>query len=176
MEIRILDLIQNCRTGFGDAVIPLITCLGNGGILWILFTFLLLVLKKTRKAGIVLAAALIINAVICNIILKPAVARIRPCDVNTAVNLLIKRPEDFSFPSGHTSASFTCTTGLFMLRIRKFWIPALVLSCLIAFSRMYLYVHYPTDVLGGIAVGIFSGAASWLIFRKVWKDSNDVRV
>lgn len=170
MEIKILDFIQKSKTDFGDTVLTAITSLGNGGIFWILFTLILLFIKKTRKMGAVLAAALIIDAVLCNIILKPAVARIRPYDVNTAVNLIVKKPSDYSFPSGHTAASFTCTTGLFMFRLKKFWIPALVLSVLIAFSRLYLYVHYPTDILGGIAVGIFAGMTSWYIFRHVWKD------
>lgn len=172
MEIRILDFIQKSKTGAGDLILPFITSLGNAGIVWIVFTLVLLVVKKTRRIGLVLCTALIINAVVCNIILKPTVARIRPFDVNTAVELIIKKPNDYSFPSGHTSASFTCTTGLFMFRQKKFWIPALVLSVLIAFSRMYLYVHYPTDILGGIAVGIFAGLVSWFIFKNIWKKSS----
>ncbi len=170
MELKILDSIQNIRNGFGDVFFPLITALGNGGVFWIALTLVLLCIKKTRRIGAVLTAALIINALVCNVILKPVVARTRPFDVNTTVRLLVKRPSDYSFPSGHTSASFTCSAGLFLCRIKKFWIPALVLSVIIAFSRMYLYVHYPTDILGGIAVGIFAGISGWVLIRKVWKE------
>lgn len=165
-EIHILDLIQKIRNDFLDSVFSVITHFGDGGVFWILFTLVLLAFRKTRKIGIVLSIALIIEAVLCNLLLKPVVARTRPYDVNTAVRLIVNKPGDFSFPSGHTSASFTCTTGLFMFRIKKFWIPALVLSVLIAFSRMYLYVHYPTDILGGAVLGIMSGTAAWFIYRK----------
>lgn len=170
MEIQILDYIQRLQTNPGDIILKGITMLGDGGIVWIVLALVLLFFRKTRKAGIVMAVALIINALTCNLVLKPLVARPRPFDANPAVSLLVKKPHDYSFPSGHTSASFACTSSIFMYGVKKYWIPPLVLSCLIAFSRMYLYVHYPTDILGGIAVGILSALASWCIFKKVWKN------
>ena len=91
-------------------------------------------------------------------VLKPLIARVRPCDVNTAVQLLVARPDDFSFPSGHTGASFAEVTALYAGG-NRLWIPALLLAALISFSRLYLYVHYPTDVLAGILLG---AAAGWL--------------
>ena len=97
------------------------------------------------------------DALLCNLILKPLVARIRPYDVNTAVQLLVSKPVDYSFPSGHTAASFASVVALFMAGERKLWKPALVLAVLIAFSRLYLYVHYPTDVLGGLILGLIAG-------------------
>lgn len=169
MEIQILDALQKIRTDFLDTAFSLITLLGDGGVFWIVFTLVLLAVKKTRRMGIVLCMALIIDALLCNLFLKPVIARTRPYDINTAVNLIVKKPNDYSFPSGHTAASFTCTTGLFFFRIKKFWIPALVLSVLIAFSRLYLYVHYPTDVLGGIMLGISAGTAAWFIYRKIYR-------
>lgn len=97
------------------------------------------------------------GALLCNVILKPLVARIRPYDVNTAVQLLVSKPVDYSFPTGHTAASFASVVALFMAGERKLWKTALVLAVLIAFSRLYLYVHYPTDVLGGLILGLIAG-------------------
>ena len=100
---------------------------------------------------------LCIDVIVCNGLLKNLVARTRPCDVNTAIQLLISHPTDYSFPSGHTAASFTAVAALYFSGDKKIWKAAIILGILIAFSRMYLYVHYPTDILGGILVGIFSG-------------------
>ena len=93
----------------------------------------------------------------------------RPYDVNTAIAILIKKPLDFSFPSGHTAASFAAMTALFLAKMKKAWIAALVLAVLIAFSRLYFYVHYPTDVLGGAVVGILSGIIGYAIVEKIDK-------
>lgn len=163
IEIQILDWIQNIRTPFGDIIVPLISGLGNAGIIWIALTIVLLVIPKTRRSGLIMALALIADLILCNGILKNLVARTRPYDVNTAVNLLIEKPVDYSFPSGHTAASFAAVTALYLAGEKKLWKPALVLSVLIAFTRMYLYVHYPTDILGGIAVGIISGYIGFFI-------------
>lgn len=170
MEISILDWIQSMRTPIGDAVIPIITKLGNVGIIWILLSVVLLINPKTRKSGAIVAAALCVEFVLCNGILKNLFRRIRPCDVNTAIQLLIKRPKDFSFPSGHTAVSFAAVAALmFAGEKKKLWLPALVLAVFIAFSRLYLYVHYPTDILGGIVVGIFAGYAGNWIVNQLWK-------
>ena len=142
---------------------PIISMLGNAGAIWIVCAVVLLVIPKTRKVGVVLAVSLAIEALCCNVILKPLVARIRPFDVNTAVQLLISPPKDFSFPSGHTGAAFAAASALFFSK-NRLWIPSLVLAILIAFSRLYLYVHYPSDVLGGILLGILSG---WLGYTLV---------
>lgn len=157
IELQILDWIQQMRTPAGDVWMPLISRLGNAGMIWILLMCLLLVIPRTRKWGIALAAALCLDAVICNMILKPVVGRIRPCDVNQSVQLLIARPADYSFPSGHTAASFTTVAALYFAGAKKLWKITLPLALLMAFSRMYLYVHYPTDVLGGVIVGCAAG-------------------
>lgn len=117
----------------------------------------LILIPRTRKIGFAVMAAVILDSVLCNVILKNIFVRPRPCDVNTAINLLIPRPLGYSFPSGHTSAAFAAVAALYFSGERKIWKAALALAILIAFSRMYLYVHYPTDVLGGILVGIFCG-------------------
>ncbi|MDO5548004.1 MAG: phosphatase PAP2 family protein [Eubacteriales bacterium] len=157
MELSILDAIQtNLGCDFLDVVMPRITALGNKGAVWIGITFLLLLFPKTRRAGVTAAIGLVLELLVCNLALKPLVARTRPCDINTAVSLLIARPRDFSFPSGHTGASFAVVSALYF-RQNRLWIPGLVLAVLIGFSRLYLYVHYPSDVLAGALIGILSG-------------------
>ena len=157
LDFAILDWIQaHFRCGFGDIIMPIITRLGDGGVVWIVLAVGLILFPKTRKIGITVAISLALEVICCNAILKPLVGRIRPYDINTAVGLLIPRPTDFSFPSGHTGASFAAAAALedsnYRLRI-----PAWVLAVLIAFSRLYLYVHYPTDVLAGAMLGILTG-------------------
>lgn len=169
MELRILDFLQTIHTPLLDKILAFITSLGNAGIIWIVLAVVLLILPKTRKTGIIVAAALLMDLVLCNLILKNLVARVRPYDVNTAIAILIKKPLDFSFPSGHTAASFAAMTALFLAKMKKAWIAALILAVLIAFSRLYFYVHYPTDVLGGAVVGILSGIIGYAIVEKIDK-------
>lgn len=159
MDFFILDYVQaHLRCDFLDVFMPFVTRFGDGGIFWFFCTVLLLVFPKTRRAGAAMAAGLVLELILCNLLLKPAVARIRPYDVNTAVQILIVPPRDFSFPSGHTGAAFASAAALFFNRNRG-WVPALLLAVLIAFSRLYLYVHYPTDVFAGVIIGILAG---WL--------------
>ena len=151
-------IAENLHTPFGDAVMPAITFLGDGGWIWILMALVLLCIPKYRKAGLRMAAALLMGVVVCNLLLKPLVGRMRPFDYElqcfgTVVPLLIEAPTDFSFPSGHTIASFEAATVL-LLHDKRLGIPATVLAIMIAFSRLYLYVHYPTDVLASIVLGI----------------------
>ncbi len=169
MELRFLDFLQTIHTPLLDKILAFITSLGNAGIIWIVLAVVLLILPKTRKTGIIVAAALLMDLILCNLILKNLVARVRPYDVNTAIAILIKKPLDFSFPSGHTAASFAAMTALFLAKMKKAWIAALVLAVLIAFSRLYFYVHYPTDVLGGAVVGILSGIIGYEIVEKIDK-------
>lgn len=166
-EIQILNWIQDVfRCPFLDTVMPLITALANGGIFWIALALLLTFHKKTRPLGITVILAMVLELICCNLILKPLVARVRPFEINTAVELLIKKPLDASFPSGHTGCSFAVVSALFFSRSRG-WAPACVLSILIAFSRLYLYVHFPTDVLGGLVLGLASGWAAVKLFKSV---------
>lgn len=161
LEFELLDMIQALRSPVGDAIMVFITNLGNGGIIWILTAAVLLFIPKTRKAGVVMAVTLCLDAILCNGILKNLFARIRPCDIRDSVQLLIARPDDFSFPSGHTAASFAAVAALFFSGKRKLWKPAFVLAVLIAFSRLYLYVHFPTDILGGIVLGVLCGYVAY---------------
>ena len=172
MEIHILDMIQNLRTPIGDVVIPLITRLGDAGIIWIILTVLLLIIPKTRKTGVIMMAALLVDVLLCNVFIKNLVARTRPFDVNTAVQLLVAKPRDYSFPSGHTAASFASVMALYLAGEKKMWKAALVLAVLIALSRLYLYVHYPTDIIGGVVFGSLSGylgykSVEWIQEQKI---------
>lgn len=162
MEIQILNWLQGLHNPILDKFMCLITHLGDAGIIWIILAIVMILIPKTRKSGVIVAAALVVDVLLCNVILKNLVGRIRPFDVNTSVQLLISKPKDFSFPSGHTAASFASVAALYLAGEKKLWKPALVLAILIAFSRMYLYVHYPTDILGGIIFGILS---AWIGYQ-----------
>lgn len=162
IELKILDFIQTLHIPLLDKIMVGITSLGDAGIIWIILTVLFLAMPKTRRTGSIMLAALIVQTILCNVILKNLFARTRPYDVNTTIQLLIPKLKDFSFPSGHTSASFTIVSALYFAK-DSLWKPALVLACLIAVSRLYLYVHYPTDVIGGLVLGILSGYAGYRV-------------
>ena len=172
-EFQLLDGIQQF---FGcqwlDAVMPGLSSLGDAGICWIVLSILLLLFPRTRRAGFASAAALIFMLVGCNMILKPLVARPRPFAVRPPVRLLLPEPRDFSFPSGHSCASFASATAVWK-NSRRIGFPALALACLIAFSRLYLYVHYPTDVLAGILLGIAFGYLGNLTAAKIMPRKNN---
>ena len=140
MEFMILDAIQTLRTPWLDGFMVFVSSLGNKGAVWIALAVVLLAFPKYRRLGAVVACALVLDLVACNLVLKPLVARPRPCDINTALDYLIARPHGWSFPSGHTAASFAAASALWFGKSRL-WIPCGILAALIAFSRLYLYVR-----------------------------------
>ena len=157
LDFGILDWVQtHLRCAFLDAVVPAITLLGEFGAVWILLALVLLMRKETRTMGVAVAVALAVDVLLCNGVLKPLIARPRPFTLRPEIELLVKAPWDYSFPSGHTAASFAAVAALFQQKSRL-WIPALVLGTAIALSRIYLYVHYPSDVLCGVILGILCG-------------------
>ena len=162
-EFQILDKLQTIHTPLLDRFMVAITKLGDAGIL----TVNLLLIPKTRKSGVYMAVALIADLIICNVILKPIVARIRPYSINQTVHLLVTPLKDYSFPSGHTAASFASVSALYFAGRKRMAAGTLIVSVLIAFSRMYLYVHYPTDVLGGLIIGLLCGWIADMIIQKV---------
>ena len=169
MELAILDWIQShLRCGFLDAVLPVITRTADHGELWIILALVLLVIRNQRKYGAAVACGLVLDLVSCNLLLKPLVGRIRPFAVNTAVELLVKAPLDASFPSGHTAASFA---AVFALKAAgsPLWKPALAVAVVISFSRLYLYVHWPSDVLAGALLGAAVGWAGARLAEKAGK-------
>lgn len=154
-----------------DAIMPVITILGDAGIFWIAVAVLLLCIPKYRRIGLGMGIALIMGLVVCNITLKPLIGRIRPYDYElqqfgNQIALLIAPLHDGSFPSGHTLASFEAATVLLMNN-KKMGIPAMILAILISFSRLYLYVHYPSDVLVSIVLGIGFAIIGNLLAPKV---------
>ncbi len=169
-EIPILNFIQeNFKCEFLDNVLPHITRWADGGFIWILAAIVLLFFKKTRKAGCVMGLSLVMGVVFGNAILKPLVARTRPYVVNPDVSLLIEQLKDYSFPSGHTLASFEGAASLMLTHRKAMGIPALIIAFVIAFSRMYLYVHYPTDVLAGAILGTIFAFISFRIINYIYK-------
>lgn len=167
-EFYFLDWIS--ETLHSDILTPImrfITSLGNGGILWILLALLCLIFPKTRRCGLAMAIALILCLICGNMILKPLIQRIRPYDANPLVQLLIPALSDFSFPSGHTYSAFAGASVIFAYH-KKSGVAALILAVLIAFSRLYFYVHFPTDVLAGVFLGIaFAALSVWLVNHKL---------
>lgn len=156
IDLNILHFIENLKNPVLDFLMPLLTSLGNGGIIWIIAAIAFLCFNKTRKCGYALAIALILVLISGNIILKPLIARPRPFILDSSINLLIAPPTDFSFPSGHTYSSVAGAYAIYHYD-RKFGIAAWILAGILAFSRLYLMVHFPTDILGGIILGVLCG-------------------
>lgn len=157
MDFQILDWIQaNLRTSWLDWLMPKITFLCNGGWFWIAIAILCLIWKKHRRCGFNIAAGLILVGLFGSLFLKKLVARPRPCWINTSIDMLIAIPADYSFPSGHSMASFASAVVLLQYD-KRVGIPAIILAALIAFSRLYLYVHFPSDVIVGTLLGILFG-------------------
>ncbi len=174
-DLPVLDWIQaNMQSGFMDKFMPFITKFGDHGTFWMIVAALLFLFPKTRKTGLGMAIAMMIGLLVCNVTLKPLVGRIRPYDLQAelgvAIQLLGERMHDFSFPSGHTIASFEAAVVM-LKNSKKLGIPAMILAVLISFSRLYLYVHYPTDVIASIILGtlfaLIGDALAGLITSKV---------
>lgn len=158
-----MDFLDFMRCPFWDRVMIFISSLADKGIIWIIAGLTMIFFKETRRLGVCVLLALLINLLIVNVCVKPLVARTRPFDVNTAVKLILDAPKDFSFPSGHTSASFASAVSIFLIN-KKWGSISLALAFLIGFSRMYLYVHFPSDVIMG---AVFGTAAAFVSRRVV---------
>lgn len=167
IDFLILDFIKEyIKNPAFDFLMPKITALGNGGLIWIISAVVLIAIPKYRKGGMALAVGLIAGLLLGNLTLKPLIARTRPYELVDGIELLITAPVDFSFPSGHTLSSFV---GAFVLTMtdKRFGFVAIPLAVLIAFSRLYLYVHFPSDILGGIVLAaIISTVIYFIFFRK----------
>ena len=172
MDLNVLNWIQeNVRCDALDAILPVITFLGDKGWLFIVFAVILLLLPKTRLWGAKLGTSLLLGLIFGNMLLKNVVARIRPYDVMESVTLLVDKLSDYSFPSGHTMASFEFFTVICFMPIKKVYkVLAGILAFTIAFSRLYLYVHYPTDVLGGIFFGTLFGIMGVRIVDMIYEE------
>lgn len=162
---NLLLLIQeHVRNPWLTQVMKTITTLGNHGLIWIVIGVILLFPKKTRRAGILSLLALLSAHLLCNYFLKDYVARVRPFDVIPGLVCLIERPTDWSFPSGHTMTAFASAIVILRSCKKPIGVPVMILACLMAFSRLYVGVHYPTDVFFGAVLGILIGLIFFWIF------------
>lgn len=165
-------LQENVRSDVLTPIMKLITHLGDKGIFWILIAIVMLFFKKTRPLGIMAGIALVFSVLINNVLIKPNVGRIRPYEVVDGLKLLIERQHDPSFPSGHSGASFAAAVVFLVKGPKKIGIPAIIMAALIAFSRLYVGVHYPTDVICGIITGTCCALISFMIWSIVEKKAS----
>lgn len=164
-ELPVLHWFQTLHNPLCDALSLLLDRLAAHGEIFILLILLMLLYKPTRPAGMVCAAALLLNLLVVNITIKPLVARVRPNDLDAALHLILDAPHDYSFPSGHTSVSFAFAAALRPLG-RRPRCAAFAFACLMGLSRLYLGVHYPTDVVCGALLGALCGRAALFLWKK----------
>ena len=153
-EFDVLYWFQSLHNPVLDQIEKVITKFGDGGIFWILLTVAIIFLVKDKRVGITCALALASEAVIV-LVLKNTVRRSRPIWLDPTVHMLVRIPKDYSFPSGHSAASFSVAVSIFLYN-KKWGTAAIILAILIALSRMYLFVHFPSDIAGGIFCGLFA--------------------
>ena len=181
IDVAVYQFVDSIMNTALDTVMTIITHLGDTpGILWFVLGICLLIPRKTRKLGVLLFAGLAVSSLINNVCLKEIIQRPRPYNLDPSVWAnagytyewpgLIKQSSSWSFPSGHTSTSIGAAFAL-LLGCRKkelaVGIPAFIMSLLIGFSRIYVHVHYPTDVIAGAIVGLISGVIVYVIFNKL---------
>ena len=169
MEVQFLKFLESIHSPILDKVMIFITSLGNGGIFWIALGLIFFFQKNkdSKRKALSIFLSLIIFSLVGLVILKPLIGRQRPFIVE-AFDLLIKEPMGYSFPSGHTGSSFAAAFTIYYYNKKK-GILALILAALIGFSRMYLSVHYPTDVLAGLILGYLSSLVALKIIKNKYE-------
>lgn len=168
-EGSILLFLQNyVRNPVLNALLIPFTLSNNAGISCILIVAVFIYFKSLRKAGILMGISLLLEFLLNNLIIKNLFARIRPYEVIDGLILLVGKAPDYSFPSGHTGSAFALAVVIFMVMDRKYGIIALVLASLMGFSRLYVGIHYPSDVLGGVILGVVTS----VIAVKCFPDSS----
>lgn len=165
-DFSLLYFIQeNLRTVFLDNVMVPFTTVFNAGFIWFVLCAVLLVFRKTRSTGVLILLSMAVAYLIGEVGIKNMVCRLRPCVVDSSVSLALEIPRSYSFPSGHTASSFAAASAVFSVN-KKWGAGALCVAALVGFSRLYLFVHFPSDVLLGMLLGVLSGISAVLIFRK----------
>lgn len=175
----ILSWFQSIQNDIATGFLSVLTKLGEAGILWIIAGLLMLIFVKEKKYGVIVLLSLLFCLIFGNGLLKNLVARPRPCHRPHEYIMLIGIPNDYSFPSGHTFSSVAATIGIWHWN-RKWGMAAAVVAVLMMFSRLYFYVHYPTDILGGIILGTILAFLSIGIVEKTlagerWKNWRNKR-
>lgn len=163
----VLFVQENLRFDWLNPIMKFITSLGDEGIVPIAVILLFLLFKKTRKVGLTAGISLGLEAILINLTIKKLVGRTRPYVVNEAIEYITKRPSDNSFPSGHTGCVFAVASVLFFMMPKKVGIPAMVIASLVGISRLYVGVHYPTDIIGGFLVGMFTGFVAKYVVERI---------
>lgn len=175
LDGEILLWIQdNLRADFLNPLVKGITYLGNGGILMIAACLILMIIPKTRRLGAVCALSLALEFIICNLLLKTTIARTRPYETVDGLTRIIGKQSDYSFPSGHSGASFAVASVIFREAPKRIGIPILILAFLIALSRLYVGVHFPTDVIAGIILGTLTGIAACFAYHRITKSKEKI--
>lgn len=168
MDLQILLFIQeHLRADWLSAIMTALSVAGNAGLIWIVMAVVLLFPAKTRRTGVLMLVSMGLCYVCNDLIIKNLVQRARPFTVSEALSPLVALPSSYSFPSGHTCSSFAAALSIWRMHGKKAGIPALILAALIGFSRMYVGVHYPTDVLCGLLVGSFGSWGVFLLMKRV---------
>ncbi|MEG0614254.1 MAG: phosphatase PAP2 family protein [Oscillospiraceae bacterium] len=171
LDDKILQLIQDfLTTPIMDKIMIFFTNLGEYGAIWFVIALILMIPKKNRKCSLLILISVAVGFIFGNVVLKSAIGRIRPCNLNLDFPMLIPRPTGFSCPSGHSISSFAAATAIF-IHYKPFGNAAFIVAFLIAFSRMYLYVHYPSDIIFGSILGIIVAILMSLIMNKIEKNS-----
>lgn len=156
IDFGILKFLQTLHNDVLDFIMRIFTHAGDNGYIWIAITLILICIPKTRRMGIYLGITLIIEVVLNDLIIKEIIQRERPFLQREGIDTIIKQPSGYSFPSGHTASSFAAATAIYQYS-KRWGTVSYVLAAFIAFSRMYFFVHFPTDILAGTILGIFIG-------------------
>ena len=171
IDFSILAFIQeNLKCELMDHLMVFFSLIGEAGLVWFMIAVPMLFFKKTRTCGVVMILSMGIVLLLGEFGLKNVFCRVRPCNVNKGIEMLVERPSSYSFPSGHTSSSFAAATSVFLYH-KKAGICTLTLAFLIGFSRLYNYVHFPTDVLAGMLFGIITAIFVYHLFKRYKLDN-----
>ena len=151
-EFAFLYFLQDFHNPLLDSIMLFFTKMGNIGMPWLGLAVVFLCFKKTRKWGIAILGSILLKELIGNLILKNLIARSRPCWIDTTIPLLVSSPSSYSFPSGHTFDAIAASVSIYLYN-KKAGIAAITVAAIIGFSRLYLFVHFPTDVLASVVLG-----------------------
>ena len=166
----LLFIQEHLRFGLGDVLLPFWSSLGNVGLIWIAAALLMLCFRRTRRAGVLALAAMLLNLLAVNVVLKHLVSRTRPWLVVDGLVTLLRSSDPNSFPSGHTSAAFAFAASM-CCHLDVTWgkVLAVIAAVLMGWSRLYVGVHFPSDVLAGAVIGTLCGLLATWLYRKFFQ-------